>query len=61
MFAILIMTFGFITPKTIHYLSLILSVPDEGYSKNALGAVNLTSTFVTVTHHSKVCVVILLM
>ena len=24
---------------------LILSVPDEGYSKNALGALNLTSTF----------------
>jgi hypothetical protein len=32
--AILFMPFGFIAPKILNYLS-ILSVPDEGYSRNA--------------------------
>jgi hypothetical protein len=41
-------SFGFISPKHLNYLisSLsILSLPDEGYSRNVLCAKNLISTF----------------
>ena len=42
------MPFGFIAPKTFNYLtfqSFDLSVPDEGYSRNASGPLILISTF----------------
>jgi hypothetical protein len=42
------MPFGFIAPKTLNYLtfqSFDLSVPDEGYSRNVLSALNLISPF----------------
>jgi len=41
--------FGFIAPKTFNYLpfqSSILSVPDEGYSRNSSFTLNWISTFV---------------
>jgi hypothetical protein len=40
--------FGFIAPKMLNYLSfqsLDFEVPDEGYSRNVLCALNLISTF----------------
>jgi hypothetical protein len=46
--AILFRPFGFIAPKTLNYLAFQyfdLSVPDEGYSRNASCTLNLISTF----------------
>jgi len=49
MFAILFRSFGFLAPKDLKIIwfsnILALSVPDEGYSRNAWCALNLISTF----------------
>ena len=46
--AIVFRPFGLIAPKTLNYLTFQyfdLSVPDEGYSRNASCTLNLISTF----------------
>ena len=47
--AIMFRTFGFIASKTLNYLTFhlsILSVPDEGYSRNSSCALNWISTVI---------------
>ena len=53
--AILVMPFGFIAPKHVWFIwnfnLSVLSVPDEGYFKNDLCALNLISTFLLCNVH----------